>query len=98
MNRKQLEKFTLPLFPRGRDDVKGRDFTMGRQLSLYGGIVLVLLGLALSVWKCQYGIDLYDETYFLPPGFKLMSLGDKPISDEIFKLGDGGPKAQHPRV
>lgn len=36
------------------------------------------------VWKCRFGLDLTDESFYLAPAWKLFSLGDKPFQDEVF--------------
>jgi hypothetical protein len=37
----------------------------------------------LGWWKCQFGIELYDEPIYLLQGFKTIALGDRPFQDEI---------------
>jgi hypothetical protein len=50
-------------------------------------IVMVLAGMLAGVgfylWRCQFGVDTYDEAYYLAPGFNLMPRGDLPFRNEI---------------
>jgi hypothetical protein len=41
-----------------------------------------------ALWKCHYGIEFFDEAFYLPPGFKMFGLGDRPFLDEI----NNGPR------
>jgi hypothetical protein len=51
-------------------------------------VIVLLLSISAALWKCHYGFDLYDESFYLPAGFKLFSLGDRPFRDEI----NNGPR------
>ncbi len=42
-----------------------------------GGLVL------LRLWKNHFGIDLYDEPFYVVSGFKSFALGDIPFTDEV---------------
>jgi len=48
------------------------------------GWALVLSGFAFAIWKCQFGLDLTDEAFYLAPAWKLFALGDKPFLDEVY--------------
>lgn len=37
----------------------------------------------LALWKCQFGIEVYDEPLYLIPGFKFLPMGEKLITSEI---------------
>ena len=47
------------------------------------GSFLCVSALIFSLWKCRYGVELYDEPFFILPGFKLLNLGHGAIVDEI---------------
>jgi hypothetical protein len=64
-----------------------RDFSQAQwlRLSFLSVTVLLILGsVFFLIWRCQFGVDLTDESAYLAMGFKLMSLGDRPFVDEIF--------------
>lgn len=44
---------------------------------------MALLALGYALWRAQFGIELYDEPFYLLSGFKMFSLGDRPFVDEI---------------
>jgi hypothetical protein len=43
-----------------------------------------LAAVAVYWWRCQFGVDLTDEAFYLAPAWKLFGLGDQPFRDEIF--------------
>jgi hypothetical protein len=46
--------------------------------------LVILSSVSFLFWKCQFGVDLTDESFYALPAWKLFSLGDKPFVDEIF--------------
>jgi hypothetical protein len=44
----------------------------------------VLLSLLYFLWRCQFGVDLTDEAFYILPSWKLMALGDRPFVDEVY--------------
>jgi hypothetical protein len=55
-------------------------FHRKRAIALGG---LFFAGLVFGAWRCQFGVELYDEPFYLLPGFKLIPLGDRPLLDEF---------------
>jgi len=47
------------------------------------GILLALAGLGFCFWRAKFGIELYDEPYFLLPGLKFFPMGDALFTNEV---------------
>lgn len=49
-----------------------------------GFLVASLTALGLYLWRCQFGVDLTDEAFYLMPAWKLFPLGDRPFLEEFY--------------
>lgn len=45
---------------------------------------IALCSTGFLLWKCQFGVDLTDESFYAMPAWKLFALGDQPFRDEVF--------------
>jgi len=45
--------------------------------------LLLASSVSFLLWRCQFGIELYDELFYLSSSFKLYLLGDVPFADEL---------------
>jgi hypothetical protein len=64
-------------------DNKSQEITWKKKGKNYGLGCLVVAALVFGIWRCQFGVELYDEPFYLLPGFKLIHLGDRPLLDEF---------------
>jgi hypothetical protein len=54
-----------------------------RRTSFILGILIAGAAFAVGIWKCFYGVELYNEACYITRAFKLFGLGDRPFADEI---------------